>query len=337
MASTALSDIVDVVVYRDLPQVVGPEKSAFFQSGVVTRSPLLDALAGESGRTSVLPFWNDLDGSIEVNYSNDVPGDVGDAMKIAQGEQTARKAFINKGFSSTALASQLAMGPTAMEAIRAAVGRYFQRQWQRRLIAACSGLLADNVAANGGDMVHDVAAESVAAQTADTRFNRDAFVSAAFTMGDGYESLVAIAVHSTVYAQMVRNDDVVMVPDSEGKLTIPTYLGKRIIVDDGLPVIAGATDGFKYVSVLYGPGAFGYGETRPANATAIETDESGGNGGGVETLWERYTWLLHPYGYQQVGTPATETGFTLAELATAAVWTRVLPRKLVPIAFLVTN
>jgi hypothetical protein len=46
--------------------------------------------------------------------------------------------------------------------------------------------------------------------------------------------------------------------------------------------------------------------------------------------------LLHPFGFQQTGTPAG-VSFTQAELAQAAQWDRVLPRKNVPIAYLVTN
>jgi len=53
-------------------------------------------------------------------------------------------------------------------------------------------------------------------------------------------------------------------------------------------------------------------------------------------LWERNTWLLHPLGFQQTGTPAA-VSFTQAELALAAQWDRVLDRKLVPMAYLITN
>jgi len=53
-------------------------------------------------------------------------------------------------------------------------------------------------------------------------------------------------------------------------------------------------------------------------------------------LWVRNTWLLHPFGFEQTGTPSG-ISFTQAELATAAVWSRVLDRKLVPLSYLVTN
>jgi len=336
MATTRLSDIIDVVVYRDLPQVDGPEKTAFFESGIVTRNGLLDELANAPGKTVELPYWNDLDGSIEVNYSNDNPATIATPQKIAQGEQIARKAFVNQGWQAADLASELAMGGTAMEAVRAKTDRYFMRQWQRRLVASTNGILADNVANDSGDMVIDVAAEAIASQTADTRFNRDAFTEAAFTMGDAKTSLSAIAVHSAVHKQMVKNDDIVYIPDSQGMLTIPTYMGLRVIVDDGMTVTAGSTDGFKYTSVLFGSGMFGYGVGSPEVPVEIEREAAQGNGGGIETLWVRNTWLLHPFGFQATGTPAG-VSFTNAELAAATSFDRVLDRKLIPMAFLITN
>lgn len=336
MATVQLADIIDVTVFRDLPAVNSPEKTAFFESGVITRNGLLDEIANAAGKTAELPFWKDLDGSVEVNYSNDNPADIATPQKVVQGEQIARKAFVNQGWSATDLASELAMGPRAMEHIRSRTDAYFTRQWQRRLIATCNGVLADNVAANSSDMVVKVAAEATGSVTASTLFNRDAFTEAAFTMGDAKDGLRAMAVHSAILKQMVKNDDIVYIPDSMGALTIPTYMGLRVIVDDGMPVRAGTTSGFVYTSVLFGEGAFGYGVGSPIVPVEVEREAAQGEGGGLETLWVRNTWLLHPFGYQQTGTPAG-VSFTNAELAAATSWSRVIERKNVPIAFLQTN
>jgi len=143
-------------------------------------------------------------------------------------------------------------------------------------------------------------------------------------------------VHSQVMQQMVKNDDIVYIPDSQGQLTIPTYMGLRVIVDDGMTVTAGSTDGFKYTSVLFGAGAFGYGVGSPDTPVEVEREAAQGDGGGIETLWLRNTWILHPFGFQQTGTPSGNS-FTLAELGTAGVWDRVIERKNIPLAYLITN
>jgi len=336
MATVQLSDIIDVKVFQDLPSVNSPEKTAFYTGGIVTRSGLLDGLATAAGKTAELPFWNDIDPTVVPNLSNDNPASIATASKIAQGEQISRKAFLNKGMSATDLASEIASGPLAMDQIKARIDTYWTRQWQRRLIASSNGVLADNIANNAGDMRVSVAAESTGAQSATTRFSRDNFTDAVYTMGDAASTLRAIAVHSAVMSQMVKQDDVIYIPDSQGMLTIPTYMGLRVIVDDGLTVTTGTTSGFKYTSVLFGEGAFGYGDGVPLNPVEVEREAAQGNGAGIETLWTRKTYIIHPFGFQNTGTPAA-VSFTLAELALAGTWSRVVERKNVPLGFLITN
>ena len=335
MALTQLADIIDVTVFQDLPAVNSPEKTAFFQSGVVVRNPLLDGLASADGKIAELPFWKDIDGSIETNYSDDTENNA-TPLKVIQGEQITRKAFVNKGWKESDLASELVMGADALVHVRNRVDTYFQRQWQRRVIAMSNGILADNVANDGGDMVSDIASEDGANATAANKWSRGAFTTAIFTLGDAFGGISALAVHSAVYKQMVDADDIDFIPDSNGSLIIPTFMGKTIIVDDGMTVTAGSTSGFKYTTVLYGAGAFGYGEGTAQIPVEIDRKASQGNGGGAGELWVRKTWLLHPFGYQQTGTPAG-VSFTLAELSTAAVWDRVIERKSVPLAYLITN
>lgn len=335
MALTQLADIIDVTVFQDLPAVNGPEKTAFFQSGVVVRTPLLDQLASAEGKIAELPFWKDIDGSTETNYSNDSENSA-TPQKVIQGEQISRKAFVNQGWKEADLASELSMGGSALEQVRRRVDTYFQRQWQRRIIAMSNGILADNVANDSGDMVSNIASESIAGQSASTKWSRGAFTSAVFTLGDSFGEISALAVHSAVYKQMVDADDIDFIPDSNGSLIIPTFMGKTVIVDDGMTVTAGTTDGFKYTTVLFGSGAFGYGEGSAKVPVEIQRLASQGNGGGTEELWVRKTWLLHPFGFKCTGTPAGSS-LTLAELATATTWDRVVERKNVPLAFLITN
>ncbi len=336
MAATQLSDIIDATVFQDLPAVNGPEKTAFFDSGITTRSPLLDELATAEGKLAELPFWKDLDATTEPNLSSDDPTSDGTPVKVTQGEQITRKALLNQGWSATDLATELAMGDEALRHVRNRVDTYWQRQWQRRLIAACQGVHADNAANDSGDMTLDIASESIAGQSASTLFSRQNFIGAAYTMGDMVDGVSAIAMHSMISKQVAEQGEAEDVRDADGVLLYRAYMGRRIIVDDGLPVIAGSTDGFKYLSVLYGPGAVGWGDGEPTVPVEVDRDASNADGGGVEELWSRKTWILHPFGFQQIGTP-NGTSFSLAELKTATKWDRVIERKNVPMAFLWTN
>jgi len=340
-----LANIIDVTIFNDLPAEDSPEKTAFFASGVIARNAMLDNLANSPGKTAELPFWRDLNAADEPNYSNDAPGDVAVPKTIEQGEQIARKAFLNQGWSESDLAAELAMGGNAMRRIRARVDSYWTKRWQRRLVASSIGVLLANVAQDSSDMVHDISIQDGDAATAANLFSRSALIAATFTLGDRWDGIRTMVVHSVVMQRMIEGDDIVYIPDSQGQLTIPTYLGRRIVVDDGAPVIAGTTSGFRYVSMLFGEAAFGYGEGTPLVPTEVEREAAQGNGAGVENLWTRKTWVIHPFGYQFTSNTVTgPTGKTVnnisptdANLALAANWDRVIDRKNIPLAFLITN
>ncbi len=341
MATTRLSDAVIPEVYADYQAENTPEKTAFFESGVVVRNPMLDQKANTGGQEIQIPFWRDLDASVEPNASNDDPADMAAPNKLGSGLQKARISYLNQGYSAADLVVELA-GSDPMQRIRNRFGTYWQRQWQRRIIASAVGLLADNEANDDGDMVYDGAA---------SLWSRQAFTSAVFTLGDAFGQLSAIAVHSLAYKQMIDADDIDFIPDSQGNLTIPTFMGQRVIVDDSMPATsAGDPATITTTAVLFGAGAFGYGEGSPEVPEEIERQARAGNGGGVETLWERKTWILHPFGYQFTGdditnranlrgrtgadTSVDELSPLLADLRKAANWSRVVDRKNVPIAFL---
>lgn len=336
MALTQLSNIIEPTVWADTPAVDSPEKTAFYESGIITRSALLDELANAAGKTAELPFWKDLDETSAPNLSDDTENE-GGTGNITQGEMITRKLFLNKGWKSADLVNEMAMGAKAPDAIRARTETYWKRQFQRYMIGAANGVLADNVANDGGDMVHDVALEAGLSATAANLFSRSNFSSSAFTLGDAFESTSAMAVHSTVYKRMVDNDDIDFIPDSAGRLTIPTFMGRRVIMDDSMPVVAGATNGFKYTSALFGEGAFGWGEGTPTVPVEIERKAGQGNGGGTEVLWTRKTHIIHPFGYQFTSTTVAGKTPSLAEMALAANWDRVVERKNVPVTFLITN
>ena len=341
MATTQLSDVIDITVYQDLPSVFDPRKTNFYESGIVTQNALIDSLANQAGKTAELPFWNDLDPTADPNISSDAPGTEATPGKIDQGEQIARKAMLNYGWSSADLVNEINLGEAPMTAIRNKIDRWWMHQWQKRLVKTCLGIYADNVANDSSDMVYDASGATNADVTSETVFTRGNFTSAAFTLGDSFENLTAVAVHPVVYKRMVDNEDIDFIPDSEGRLTIPTFLGLRVVFDGNMPYTpAGGTgdtdDAPKYTSILFGQGAFGYGEGSPLNPTEISREAAQGNGAGVETLWSRKTWILHPFGFKVAATPAADS-FTLTELETAATWDRVIDRKSVPLAFLVTN
>lgn len=341
MATVQLTDIIDVEVFQDLESVNNPETSAFVQSGIIARSPLFDELASGPGLFASMPFWNDIDPDDEPNMSDDDPSNSASAEKVSQDEQITRKAYLNKGLSESDLASELVAGTNAIQHIRNRVDAYWTRQFQRRVISTALGIYADNVANDSSDMVFDIAGTTNGDVTASTVFTRSNFTSSAYTLGDAVQSLGVMAVHSVVMKRMVDAGDVEDVKDSEGNIVEQRYLGHTIVMDDSMPFTpaAGSAAGDaapRYTSIIFGSGAMGWGNGTPAHPVSTQREEDQANGGGVETLWTRKTWLIHPLGYKVTATPAAKS-FTRAELAAAATWDRIVPRKNVPVAFLITN
>lgn len=344
MASVLLSDVIIPEVYMSYTAVDNPELTAFFESGVAVRNAVIDNAFTAGGTTVHMPFWKDLDPTIEPNYSTDAVTDVATPNKIVAGEMLARIANMNQGYSSADLVAELA-GSNPMQRIRNRFGTYWTRQFQRRVIATCRGILADNVANDSSDMVDSVALETTVGQTSANMFSRTAFTGAAFTLGDHFDRIMAIAVHSIVYKRMVDNDDITFLRPSEVDPNIPIsaggnvpyFLGKRVIVDDSMPVVAGTTSGFKYISVLFGEGVIGYGENLPLVPVEVYRRPDQGNGGGIEQIWERKSWAVHPFGYKFTSSSVAGQSPTLAELATAANWDRMVERKNIPLSFLITN
>lgn len=344
MASVLLSDVIIPAVYMSYTGVDNPELTAFFQSGAAVRNSMLDEAFKAGGTIANMPFWNDLDPTIEPNYSTDSPNDVATPNKVNAGVQMARVANMNQGYSSADLVAQLA-GSNPMQRIRDRFSTYWTRQWQRRVLRTCQGVLASNIAGNG-DMVFSVALQTTVGVTSANLFNRANFVAAMATLGDAFGKIVAIAVHSVVYMKMVNNDDISFIRPSTTDPNVPLsatggqpyFLGKPVIIDDSMPVVAGTTSGFIYTSMLFGEGAIGYGENLPLVPVEVYRRPDQANGGGVEQLWERKAMIVHPFGFSFTSASVAGLSPTLNELTLAANWSRVVPyRKNVPLAFLLTN
>jgi hypothetical protein len=212
------------------------------------------------------------------------------------------------------------------------VSNYWDRQWEKRLISTLLGVLYSNVANNAGDMVNDISGAAGAA----ANFNDDAVIDTALTIGDRLSDMKLIAMHSKIYGEALKNNEIQFFKPSDNSLDIPTYKGMGVIVDDNLTT---ATAGV-YLTILFGPGAVGYAVTAPrvGYGTELYRYPSAGNGGGQSVLHSRVNVAIHPLGFAFTGTTVAADSPSIAELALPANWTRaVFQRKSVPLAFLVSK
>lgn len=317
MTATALADMIVPTKFNKYVQVLSTQKSELFQSGIITDlSSVIDAEI--EGKTVNMPFFNDLDAS-DAEQVLDDNSDL-TVSKITTGQDVAVKLLRGKAFGSTDLAADLS-GADPIDAIANRFADWWNKRMQTALLSALAGAMgAASMAAN----VNDISALTGGAQY----FDADSFIDSAFLLGDEQGGLTGVAVHSLTLKAMVKADLIDYIPDSQGKLTIPTYLGKSVIVDDGMPVSgAGATRVF--TTYIFGPGAIGYGERSPK--VPVEVERQALKGMGQEYIVNRRQWVMHPRGVKWLG--GTQAGVTPSntELATATNWQRVYDPKIVRI------
>ncbi|SEE13760.1 hypothetical protein [Pseudomonas coleopterorum] len=334
---TILSDVIFRDELRDYINVNTSERTAFFQSGILAMNSDMAQLLASPSNTFTIPWWVDLDASIESNYSNDVYTDIAVPLSVTSASMQARAAYLNEGWNAMNLVKNI----TKQDPLEFVAGRltsYWQRVAQRRTIATSIGIYNDNVASNGGDMVVD----------AGGTINAASIIRAKATMGDysgQLGGLSVIAMHSAVQTELQILNLIDFTPLADQIPEFGRFQGMRVVVDDSMPVIGtGATA--KYLSVIFGPGAIGYEEQQPEGEDGLEYERAPdrGNGGGTETLWSRRNFVVHPLGFSFTGSTITGTPTTSrpisanwSDLALATNWERKFDRKQVPLAFVTST
>ncbi len=336
---TKVADIINPAIFTPYTQGLTEEKSRLINSGALVRSDFIDGLLAGGGNVFSVPSFKDLDNdadnvSTDDETSDSTPNKIGTALELA-----VRKSR-NNSWSSMDLAEALA-GTDPMLAIANRVAAYWERRRQVMFVALMAGLFADNDAAptgtdthTAGDLTNDIKAGAYSAGVTD--FSAEAVIDTAVTMGDSSEALGMIMMHSVIHARAEKNNLIDFIPDARGEVTIPTFLGRRVIVDDGLPV-----SGAIYETWLFGTGALRLGVGQAKVPTEVDRKPAAGDGGGQDVLHNRVEWTLHPVGHAYIGTTPSggpSNAATANNLAAAASWSRVWPeRKQIKIARLITR
>lgn len=335
---TRLSDVIQPAVFMNYMDTYTKENSALFESGVFRPDPNLSKFLAGGGRTVTIPFWKDLPGD-ESEPGDDDPTSVIVPKKITAAQDVAVRQVRTQAWQSSSLTADLA-GSDPMQAIARRVGKYWIREFDKIAWATSYGIYLDNVANDGGDMVKDIGGDDGTVISSEL-ISADAIIDAKQTMGDAAEDLKVIVMHSVVYSRLQKQNLIDFIPDSRGEVNFPTYLGYRVIVTDRAKTIVGSNSGdTKYLTLLLGENAFAFQEAPLQTSPMIEVDRKPeqGNGVGVDVLYSRRQFVVHPYGIKWTDVSVGGEFPTNAELGTAANWDRVYPeRKQIPIAFLLTN
>lgn len=308
MAVIRISDILTPDVWRAYGLQRSTEMSAFWAAGIVSNVEGLALPAG--GGTVNMPHFNPLTGDAEVlsDTSPLTPSSLG------SGKQVAVVLGRGRAWGANDLAGLLS-GADPARAIMDSLAAWWASQYQKELLATLAGYLG---AASMASNVHDISglAGALAVVGADT------MIDATQKLGDAKGQLSLIAMHSATEAKLAKLNLIVYERPSEGSDRVPFYLGKRVVVDDALPVAAGV-----YTSYLFAPGSVGYVDG-VIGARDVENDRDILAGDDYITMRRRL--ILHPKGAKWQGTAAGDFP-TRAELSTGTNWAGVFEAKSVPI------
>lgn len=335
MATTRLADVIYSPMFVPTTQQKIAQLSKIRNSPVISNDPEIQEFANNKGDLVQMPFWNDLSGN--SNVSSDDPAQSATPNKITQGQDMARKIRRNNGWQSANLVSSM-IGEDPLDAVATLIANYWVREEQRILLSVLTGVfLAASMAGN----ILDVA--SADGNNPATRVLLDAEVSsnAHALLGEYGGSLTAVMMHSRIYWNLRTQRAIEFGKDPVTGLDFERWDGKDVFYSDQVPNVAGGTSGRIYTTFFFGTGALGYAEAEgaggPKKPVELSSVAEAGNGEGIETVWYRRHWVMHPRGVAFTGTPAAAAGVTDAELATGANWTRVYDPKLVRIVAVKTN
>lgn len=337
MATTQISDVVVPEVFSAYAQELSTELSLLVRSGVIVRNPALDGFLAGGGDIVTMPMWKDLSDT-EANVSGGLAAD-GNATpeRIQTRTELAIRHNRNQSWGSFDLAAQLA-GSDPMDAIARRVAAYWVRQEQLMLNAIIEGLVADTAS-----LLNDIAASNGVTALAANKVTGADLLDTFQLLGDHKTDITAIAVHSVVHTNLQKANLIDFIPESRADVGFGTYMGKTLLVDDGLTVDETSTDDalgadqFIYDTVVFGQGAFQYGVGSPRVGTEIDRNPLAGNGGGEEFMVNRREFLLHPKGFSIDATAVTGKSPTNAELRSADAYDLVGQRKDIPLAVLRSN
>jgi hypothetical protein len=303
------------------------QKNQFLASGVA--QPMAELNATEGGDFVNVPFWKaNLSGDLEV---------LSDSTSLTPGKITADKqvgVILHRGraFEARDLAA-LAAGSDPMAAIGAKVGEYVANQQQADLYKCLEGVFGS---LTGSD---SPAFDALRFDTSGaTALGPRQVAKARAILGDQGDKLTAVAMHSACYYDLVERKAIDYVTNTEARLStpatgastinaiggsvaaaygdvsVPTYMGLRVIVSDDISNSAG-----NYACYFFTAGAIASGEQA---AMRTETDRD------ILAKSDAMSLDMH-YIYHPVGAKwgVTTTNPTRAQLATVGNWSKVYETK----------
>jgi hypothetical protein len=317
MAETRLTNAVIPEIFTGYTAEQSIYQSRLFRSNVIEQNPGISGLLAGGGETFNLPFWQDVTGT-----SGDIPAEASAATvnNLAAARQTFRRQTRLKAWGTNDLVKVFA-GSNPLESLQAMVVDYWAQAYDKIVVESAKGVFASDIA-DSSDLVNDISGGTGGAEifSADAVIDTQALLGENGTVGRGDLNggdFVAIAVHPAVYALMRKQNEIDFIALGDQERPTAFYMGMQVIVDRNMPVDTGVYDTylFKANAFQFGLSTVGY------EATEVDRDPT--SGFGIDALYTRRVFGVHPVGTAWQEASITGVSPTDAELADATEWARV--------------
>lgn len=301
--ATTISDVVVPELFAAYVSKRTAETSALVRSGIITQNEQLNDLAEKGSTHFSMPYWDDLVGESEV---------ITEGQELTVGGtkanfDMAHKMIRGKAWGASDLSGALA-GSSPLNDIVDKVSEWWVRDEQKTLLAILKGVFASTTMAGH---VLDASSDGI---------NGEMVLDAKQLLGDNADRLTTLALHSAVYTQLQKLQLIEYIPDPITKVLTPTYLGYKLLVDDGMP-----KEGDVFTTYLFAGGVIGRGDGNPVDFKPSETGRNKLKG--EDYVISRRCTFLHPFGIKFTRKSVAKETPTNAEFEKATNWERVYEPK----------
>lgn len=300
------------------------EKSKLVKSGITVEDPTVsDVISGtpKGGNLITMPFYKPLSGEDEVFGEEELGID-----KIETDNEIATLLIRQKAWGDTDL-SRVMGGTDPLSAIADLASDWWVTREQAIMLSTLKGLLDPSKGALKSHVL-DVSAE----KSTDCVIGVDNTLDAKQLMGDAYDKLGTVFMHSATYTTLQKQQKIDTEYSSDLKVKIDYYLGYQVEVDDGMPRDAGTGT---YTTYFLGKGAFARNDGMPQGLIGVETDRKKLTAQNI--LINRRALVMHPRGLSWNANAVLTGGKKYAsnvDLEKAANWILKKDPKNIPIVAL---
>lgn len=311
--------------------------NAILASGIMMEDGTINSIIGTEGNVGTMRLYVPIDEDTTDNRALNNDGLTDNTpIPVAGNRQTFMLTQRMKAWYDQDFTRELT-GANPLQNVGQQVNFYYQQAWQRVLMNIVQAVSENTALA---EHKTDVSVSSGTVDDTNLISVPSLVELGQKSLGDMADRFSLVIMHSKVYTRLkllqLIDFNTYTVPNAlQGAITLPTYDGKIVVVDDR-GTIDTSTAGFpKYLTRMVGRGAFLTSEKTMLNPYYVDYDPE--KLAGINKLYTKQSRTIHPNGMSIKPDNIANESPTDAELLNAANWELRFNHKNVPIATFISN